>query len=253
MLQPTSGGLPRVDSTSREHARSRLSGHALDSTYDREDSISHFRRHRLPRRDAVRGVLLGRYSRTASVRYVSPTPRVREAHFGMGPAWRSGNCRRGQRSPDGGRMVPPVDVRTPLLRIRRRCHPGTLCIGVVLVHRRQGIGRALLEQLIATARAHEFPALSLSVNPFNPARVLYESLGFRKVGESGASWTLRLRLDSDAPLRDFVSPWLVTVKNASTLGARQRALEPRARVRPVVLDRPRRHAHVLGDLGHGES
>jgi len=70
-----------------------------------------------------------------------------------------------------------------------------LCIGVVLVHRRRGIGRALLEQLIATARADGSPAMSLSVNPFNPARVLYESLGFRKVGESGASWTLRLPLE----------------------------------------------------------
>jgi GNAT superfamily N-acetyltransferase len=70
-----------------------------------------------------------------------------------------------------------------------------LGIAVPLIDRRKGIGRALLNELIARARADKFPALSLSVNPFNPARVLYESLGFQKVGESGASWTFRLRLE----------------------------------------------------------
>jgi GNAT superfamily N-acetyltransferase len=70
-----------------------------------------------------------------------------------------------------------------------------LGMAVVRMHRRQGIGRTMLEALIAMARADEFPALSLSVNPFNPARLLYESLGFQKVGESGTSWTLRRTLE----------------------------------------------------------
>jgi ribosomal protein S18 acetylase RimI-like enzyme len=69
-----------------------------------------------------------------------------------------------------------------------------LGMAVHLIHRRQGIGRALLNELIARACADKVPALSLSVSPFNPVRALYESLGFRKVGESGTSWTFRLPL-----------------------------------------------------------
>jgi GNAT superfamily N-acetyltransferase len=68
-------------------------------------------------------------------------------------------------------------------------------MAVVAGHRRRGIGRAMLQKLIDMAGTDGFHALSLSVNPLNPARVLYESLGFRKVGESGTSWTLRLRLE----------------------------------------------------------
>ena len=76
-----------------------------------------------------------------------------------------------------------VDAKTP-----------ELAIAVASVHRGKTIGRLLLAELIATARADGLPALSLSVSPVNPARHLYESLGFRKVGESGTSWTLRLLL-----------------------------------------------------------
>jgi len=50
----------------------------------------------------------------------------------------------------------------------------------------------LLDALVETARADGFPALSLSVSPLNFARQLYESVGFRKVGEYGTSWTLLL-------------------------------------------------------------
>ena len=59
-------------------------------------------------------------------------------------------------------------------------------------HRARGIGRALLNALVQQGRADGFPALSLSVSPMNPARKLYESLGFRKTGESGTSWTMVL-------------------------------------------------------------
>ena len=61
-------------------------------------------------------------------------------------------------------------------------------------HRFKGLGRRLLDALIQTARADGFPALSLSVSPLNCARQLYESMGFRKIGESGTSWTLLLSL-----------------------------------------------------------
>ena len=68
-------------------------------------------------------------------------------------------------------------------------------IAIVAGHRRKGVGRTLLQELIKRAGADGFQALSLSVNPLNPARILYESLGFRKVGESGTSWTLLRRLE----------------------------------------------------------
>jgi ribosomal protein S18 acetylase RimI-like enzyme len=63
-------------------------------------------------------------------------------------------------------------------------------------YRSEGLGRRLLDALVQTARADGFPALSLSVRPLNSARQLYESTGFRKVGESGTSWTLLLSLSS---------------------------------------------------------
>ena len=70
-----------------------------------------------------------------------------------------------------------------------------LGLAVSPAHRRQGIGRALMNALIGRARVEGYPALSLSVDPSNPSRSLYESLGFQKVGESGTSWTYRLPLE----------------------------------------------------------
>jgi GNAT superfamily N-acetyltransferase len=63
-------------------------------------------------------------------------------------------------------------------------------------YRSKGLGRRLLDALVETARADGVPALSLSVSPLNFARQLYESAGFRKVGESGTSWTLLFSLSS---------------------------------------------------------
>ncbi len=74
-------------------------------------------------------------------------------------------------------------------------------MAVAATHRSRGVGRALLRALIETARADGHPALSLSVSPENPARGLYESEGFRKVGESGTSWTLLRRFDDRDPRR----------------------------------------------------
>lgn len=61
-------------------------------------------------------------------------------------------------------------------------------------HRGKGAGRALLRGLIAAARDEGIHALSLSVDPANFARRLYESEGFVKVGEVETSWTMRLAL-----------------------------------------------------------
>lgn len=62
--------------------------------------------------------------------------------------------------------------------------------------RSAGFGRNLLDALVNMARTDSFTALSLSVSPLNAACRFYESMGFRKVGESGTSWTLLLSLSS---------------------------------------------------------
>ena len=67
-------------------------------------------------------------------------------------------------------------------------------IAVVADFRSKGVGRMLLQTLLNHARAADYPGLSLSVDPSNYARFLYESFGFAKVGESGTSWTYLLSL-----------------------------------------------------------
>jgi putative acetyltransferase len=49
-------------------------------------------------------------------------------------------------------------------------------------HRRKGVGRAMLEHIIAAARSRHYARLSLetgSMEAFAPARRLYESFGFK--------------------------------------------------------------------------
>ena len=60
-----------------------------------------------------------------------------------------------------------------------------LSIAVIAPRRGEGIGRRLLADLIDASVAQGYRALSLSVAENNPARRLYESLGFILVGTSG--------------------------------------------------------------------
>ena len=69
-----------------------------------------------------------------------------------------------------------------------------LSIGVRAEYRGRGAGSALLDALLAAARAGGYAALSLSVEPDNPARRLYERFGFTQVGVNGGAWTMRVRL-----------------------------------------------------------
>jgi ribosomal protein S18 acetylase RimI-like enzyme len=69
-----------------------------------------------------------------------------------------------------------------------------LSIGVAADARGRGIGTLLLDALIADARTGGFPALSLSVEPDNPAVRLYERAGFSRVPSNGGSWTMLLAL-----------------------------------------------------------
>jgi ribosomal protein S18 acetylase RimI-like enzyme len=73
-----------------------------------------------------------------------------------------------------------VDERTP-----------ELAIAVVPSARGRGIGKALLEALLARARAAGHQAISLSVDKLNDGAIrLYEQHGFRRVAESDSSLTM---------------------------------------------------------------
>jgi ribosomal protein S18 acetylase RimI-like enzyme len=99
-----------------------------------------------------------------------------EGHFPVGAAWY-----RLFKSADPGYGF--IDEQTP-----------ELSIAVVPGRRGHGLGAELLEGLLQQAREDGFRALSLSVEPDNPALKLYEKLGFRKVGESRGSWTMKAEL-----------------------------------------------------------
>ncbi len=70
-----------------------------------------------------------------------------------------------------------------------------IAIGVEEELRGKGIGTRLLEELAAAAKADECPALSLSVDTGNPARRLYERVGYEEltVDEDGVRMRLLLR------------------------------------------------------------
>ena len=67
-------------------------------------------------------------------------------------------------------------------------------LGVLPAHRGRGTGTALLERLLADARVAGLPALSLSVEPDNPAARLYRRLGFAEAGGTDGALTLLLPL-----------------------------------------------------------
>lgn len=73
-----------------------------------------------------------------------------------------------------------------------------LSIAVVPSRRGKGFGEELLAALLRQAKKDGFEQVSLSVEPDNPALRLYERHGFRKVGESGGSWTMLARLNEPA-------------------------------------------------------
>jgi ribosomal protein S18 acetylase RimI-like enzyme len=65
-----------------------------------------------------------------------------------------------------------------------------LAIAVVPSKRGHGIGDELLKELLAKAKAAGYGRLSLSVEPGNPARKLYERHGFDVVDEGAEAWTM---------------------------------------------------------------
>ena len=60
--------------------------------------------------------------------------------------------------------------------------------------RRQGVGSFLVKKAMIHAKKAGIKNMSLSVEATNPARKLYEKLGFKKVVTTGDSWTMMARL-----------------------------------------------------------
>ena len=65
-----------------------------------------------------------------------------------------------------------------------------LGLAVQPLHRRKGIGEALLCSAKVQAREEGYQALSLSVAAHNRSRMMYQRSGFEKVAEDGDSWTM---------------------------------------------------------------
>ncbi len=68
-----------------------------------------------------------------------------------------------------------------------------LAVAVSPEHRGKGVGTALMKRLLTEASAL-FPAVSLSVSPQNPARRLYERLGFETVEVRGGHPLMLMKL-----------------------------------------------------------
>jgi GNAT superfamily N-acetyltransferase len=90
-------------------------------------------------------------------------------------------------------------------RVFREAEPGygfvdeqtpELAIAVVPSQRGHGVGDELLQALLQKARSGGYDRLSLSVEPGNPARKLYERHGFRVVEEGPDAWTMVAELAS---------------------------------------------------------
>ena len=69
-----------------------------------------------------------------------------------------------------------------------------LGISVVSEYRNMGLGTILLNKILHYAKSIGLKQISLSVDPKNFALILYQKLGFNKIGESGTSWTMVKRL-----------------------------------------------------------
>ncbi|MGH9361299.1 MAG: GNAT family N-acetyltransferase [Thermoanaerobaculia bacterium] len=72
---------------------------------------------------------------------------------------------------------------------RRPAEIRLMDIALLPEHRGGGLGSALLEELLAEARAAGKP-LTIHVEVYNPALRLYERLGFRKKEDKGVYWLM---------------------------------------------------------------
>lgn len=114
------------------------------------------------------------------------------------------------RSGDAGyiAMVRDRPVGSVTARFFSRENPGygfidesipELGMAVLPEFRGRGIGTLLLGTLMQSLGDQGIGAVSLSVDVRNPAKRLYERLGFYEVGASGHSMTMRADLRADGP------------------------------------------------------
>jgi len=90
-----------------------------------------------------------------------------------------------------------------LLKIDRDCEPWELIqIQLLPGYQRQGLGKALLDQFLAEAKAAR-KSVVLGVLRANPARRLYERLGFRVIGQTDIAY--QMRFDPELDLQP--TPW----------------------------------------------
>lgn len=69
-----------------------------------------------------------------------------------------------------------------------------LGIAVMPGFQRRGFGERLMRSALASAEAHGYRKVSLTVHPENPAIALYERCGFRKIGLRGTYHLMRSTL-----------------------------------------------------------
>jgi len=69
-----------------------------------------------------------------------------------------------------------------------------LGIAVLPEYRKMGLGTVLMNKMLQYAKSIGLEQISLSVDPENFALSLYQKLGFRKISESGTSWTMVKKL-----------------------------------------------------------
>lgn len=79
-----------------------------------------------------------------------------------------------------------------------------LAVAVSPEHRGKGVGTALMKRLLSEASAL-FPAVSLSVSPENPARRLYERLGFETLEVRGGHPLMLLKFGPPGVSRPSVA------------------------------------------------
>ncbi|PGT79077.1 GNAT family N-acetyltransferase [Bacillus sp. AFS040349] len=72
-----------------------------------------------------------------------------------------------------------IDKETPILSM-----------ATLPQYRGKGIGSELLKEIKSQAASKGYLRISLSVDPSNPARRLYERFGFQKTGIDGTSWNM---------------------------------------------------------------
>ncbi len=87
---------------------------------------------------------------------------------------------------------------------RRMGHRGDAAVSVAKAYWGQGVGRALMEGLIAFARENGFTLMDLQVRADNHRAIrLYEKLGFQKIGTHPAFFRMEGR---DIPFELMVLP-----------------------------------------------